>query len=78
MMQVPEANPLQGLFHITVIRKIGIWGILINFKGLYSGRFITDRRVSTHTGKNNRNQFRYTLTGRIRRGESGSGTLKLR
>ncbi len=51
MMQVPDANPLQGLFHITVIRKIGIWGILTNFKGLYSGDFIHDRRVSTHTGK---------------------------
>ena len=51
MMQVPEANPLQGLFHVTVIRKIGIWGILSNFKGLYSGQFIHDRRVSSHTGK---------------------------
>ena len=51
MMQVPEANPLQGLFHVTVIRKIGIWGILTNFKGLYSGQFIHDRRVSSHTGK---------------------------
>jgi len=51
MMQVPEANPLQGLFHVTVIRKIGIWGILTNFKGLYSGKFIRDRRVSTHSGK---------------------------
>ncbi len=51
MMQVPEANPLQGLFHITVIRKIGIWGILTNFKGLYSGDFIRDFRVSTHVGQ---------------------------
>ena len=51
MMQVPEANPLKGLFHLTIIRKIGIWGILTNFKGLYSGEFIRDRRVSTHTGK---------------------------
>jgi diacylglycerol kinase family enzyme len=51
MMQVPEANPVKGLFHITIIRKIGIWGILKNFKGLYSGEFIRDRRVSTHTGK---------------------------
>ena len=51
MMQVPEANPLQGLFHVTVIRKIGIWGILTNFKGLYSGTFIQDHRVSTHAGK---------------------------
>ena len=52
MMQVPEANPLQGLFHVTVIRKIGIWGILTNFKGLYSGDFVRDRRVSTHAGQN--------------------------
>jgi len=51
MMQVPEANPLHGLFHLTVIRKIGIWGILTNFRGLYSGKFIQDRRVSTHAGK---------------------------
>lgn len=51
MMQVPEANPLHGLFHVTLIRKIGIWGILSNFKGLYSGSFIHDRRVSTHAGK---------------------------
>ncbi len=51
MMQVPEANPLQGLFHLTVIRKIGIWGILTNFKGLYSGAFVKDKRVSTHAGK---------------------------
>lgn len=52
MMQVPEANPLKGLFHVTLIRQIGIWGILTNFKGLYSGDFVRDRRVSTHTGKN--------------------------
>jgi YegS/Rv2252/BmrU family lipid kinase len=51
MMQVPEANPLEGHFHLTVIRNIGIWGILTNFKGLYSGEFIHDRRVSTHSGK---------------------------
>jgi YegS/Rv2252/BmrU family lipid kinase len=51
MMQVPEANPLKGLFHVTLIRKIGIWGILTNFKGLYSGQFVHDRRVSTHVGK---------------------------
>jgi len=51
MMQVPEANPLRGLFHITVIRRIGIWGILKNFRGLYSGGFVKDKRVSTHAGK---------------------------
>ncbi len=51
MMQVPEANPVQGIFHITLISKIGLWGILMNFRGLYNGKFIHDRRVSTFTGK---------------------------
>jgi YegS/Rv2252/BmrU family lipid kinase len=51
MMQVPDANPLQGTFHITLISKIGLLGILKNFKGLYSGKFIHDHRVSTYTGK---------------------------
>jgi YegS/Rv2252/BmrU family lipid kinase len=51
MMQVPDANPLEGLFHITVIRKMNIWGIFRNFKGLYNGRFVRDKRVSVHTSK---------------------------
>jgi YegS/Rv2252/BmrU family lipid kinase len=51
MMQVPEANPIRGIFHITLISKIGILGILKNLSGLYNGKFIRDRRVSTFTGK---------------------------
>lgn len=51
MMQVPDANPVKGIFHITLINNIGLPGILRNFKGLYSGKFIKDRRVSTYTGK---------------------------
>lgn len=51
MMQVPEANPTEGKFHITVISKIGIWGILKNLAGLYNGTFIRDRRVTTYAGK---------------------------
>ncbi len=50
MMQVPEANPMNGKFHITIIRKIGIWGILANIRGLYSGKFVRDHRVSSHAG----------------------------
>jgi YegS/Rv2252/BmrU family lipid kinase len=50
-MQVPDANPLEGRFHITIIRKIGVWGILKNFIGLYDGSFVKDHRVSTHAGK---------------------------
>lgn len=51
MMQVPEANPFKGIFHITLISKIGIAGILKNFRGLYDGTFVRDYRVSTYAGK---------------------------
>lgn len=51
MMQVPDANPLKGCFHVTIIRKMSIGGILKNFRGLYSGSFVRDKRVSTHVGK---------------------------
>jgi len=51
MMQVPDANPVNGYFHITIIRNLGIWGILQNFLKLYNGTFVRDYRVSTHTGK---------------------------
>jgi len=77
MMQVPEANPLQGLFHITVIRKIGIWGILTNFKGLYSGKFISDRRVSTHAGKTIEISSSSPLPGESDGENLGSGAFKI-
>lgn len=48
MMQAPAAIPDNGLFQVTIIRKIGIFGILRNLAGLYSGEFVKDRRVSTH------------------------------
>lgn len=51
MMQVPDANPVNGLFHVTIIRKISIWGIIRNFLKLYNGSFLHDYRVSTHIGK---------------------------
>jgi len=51
MMQVPDANPVNGFFHITIIRNLSIWGILSNFLKLYNGSFVRDYRVSTHTGK---------------------------
>lgn len=49
MMQAPGAIPDNGSFQVTIIRKIGIWGILRNLSGLYSGKFVKDHRVSTHT-----------------------------
>lgn len=47
MMQAPGAIPTNGLFEVTIIRKIGIWGILRNLSRLYSGSYINDYRVST-------------------------------
>lgn len=51
MMQAPNAVPTNGLFQVTVIRKIGIFGILRNLAGLYSGEFIKDYRVLTFQSK---------------------------
>ena len=50
MMQAPGAVPDNGLFQVTIIRKIGLFAILRNLMGLYSGEFIKDRRVSTFSG----------------------------
>lgn len=77
MMQVPEANPVQGLFHITVIRKIGIWGILRNFKGLYSGNFVKDKRVSTHAGKIIEITSSIPMPGESDGETLGNGTFKI-
>ncbi|MDO8928469.1 MAG: diacylglycerol kinase family lipid kinase [Bacteroidota bacterium] len=48
MMQAPGAVPNNGHFQVTIIRKIGLFGIIRNLTGLYSGKFIKDPRVSTH------------------------------
>lgn len=52
MMQAPGAIPDNGLFQVTIIRKIGLFGILRNLAGLYSGKFVNDFRVSTFQAKN--------------------------
>lgn len=52
MMQAPGAVPDNGLFQVTIIRKIGLFGILRNLAGLYSGKFVNDYRVSTFQAKN--------------------------
>ncbi len=52
MMQAPGAIPDNGLFQVTIIRKIGLFGILRNLAGLYSGEFVKDHRVSTHQARN--------------------------
>jgi YegS/Rv2252/BmrU family lipid kinase len=47
MMQVPGAIPDDGLFDITLIRKIGKLEVLRNIKNLYDGSFIKNPKVST-------------------------------
>jgi len=47
MMQAPGAVPNNGFFQVTIIRKIGLLGILRNLAGLYSGKYLNDYRVST-------------------------------
>lgn len=63
MMQVPDANPVNGYFHITIIRNMSIWGILVNFLKLYNGSFVHDFRVSTHIGKQVQLTAEKPLTG---------------
>ncbi|MDX9883921.1 MAG: diacylglycerol kinase family lipid kinase [Prolixibacteraceae bacterium] len=63
MMQAPGAVPDNGEFQVTLIRKIGIWGILRNIIGLYDGTFIKDRRVSTHSAKYVKISSAFTIAG---------------
>lgn len=49
MMQAPDAIPNNGSFQLTVIRKIGIWTLIKNLKGLFDGTFVHDKHVSTYT-----------------------------
>ncbi|MEN8116631.1 MAG: diacylglycerol kinase family protein [Bacteroidota bacterium] len=45
MMQAPGAVPNNGIFEVTLIKKIGVWGILTNLVGLYNGSYVKDSRV---------------------------------
>jgi YegS/Rv2252/BmrU family lipid kinase len=45
MMQAPDAVPTNGVFDVTIIKDIGLWGILSNIAGLYSGKYVRDYRV---------------------------------
>lgn len=51
MMQTPFAVPNNGSFQLTVIKKIGLAGIIRNLARLYTGEFVKDRRVSTYKCK---------------------------
>ena len=51
MKQAPFAIPDDGQFVVTWIKEIGLWGILANLPGLYSGKYINDRRVFSRKTK---------------------------
>ncbi len=51
MMQAPDAVPNDGTFEITIIKKIGVWGILKNLIGLYNGSFVKDNHVDCYQAK---------------------------
>jgi YegS/Rv2252/BmrU family lipid kinase len=63
MMQAPGAIPDNGLFQVTIIRKIGLFGILRNLAGLYSGKYVNDYRVSTFQGRNVSIRSTYNIAG---------------
>jgi YegS/Rv2252/BmrU family lipid kinase len=51
LMQVPEAIADDGLFDITVIRRMGILRILYSFRALFNGKILELPRVSNFRGR---------------------------
>ncbi len=65
MMQAPNANPNNGIFEVTLIKKISLWGILSNLVGLYTGNYIKDRRVDCYRAKEIKISSQNELAGEI-------------
>lgn len=51
MMQLPFADPNNGLFDITLIRKASKLKVITNIKNLFDGSFVNMPEVQTFTGK---------------------------
>lgn len=51
MIQVPEAVADDGLFDVTVIRRIGTFGVLRRFNALYNGKIYKIKRISLDRGR---------------------------
>jgi YegS/Rv2252/BmrU family lipid kinase len=51
MMQVPGAIADDGLFDLTVIKKISKPDVIMSIRKLYNGRIVRHRKVETYTGK---------------------------
>lgn len=51
MIQVPHAVADDGLYSITLIKKMGKLNVLANVKRLYNGSIVNHSRVETYTGQ---------------------------
>ena len=51
MLQTPNAIPDDGLFDLTVIRKISRLGVAMNFKSLYNGKIYDLSKISLNRGR---------------------------
>ena len=51
MIQVPHAVADDGLYSITLIRKMGKLNVLANVKRLYNGTIVQHSRVETYLGQ---------------------------
>jgi YegS/Rv2252/BmrU family lipid kinase len=51
MRQTPEALPDDGLFDITIIKKMGKAEIIMNLKKLYDGTILTHPKIDGYKGK---------------------------
>lgn len=51
MKQLPQAIPDDGLFDITLVKKIGKFTVLKEVKNLYDGSFVNHKKVRTFRGK---------------------------
>ena len=52
MMQLPDAKPDDGLFDLTLIKKIGRIEVMRSIKRLYDGTIKTHPKVETYQGRN--------------------------
>ena len=68
MLQTPNAIPDDGLFDITVIKKIGKGDIILSLKKLYDGSILKHRKIEGYKAReirlNPTRQYMWKLTGR--------------
>lgn len=78
MMQTPFAVPNSGKFQVTLVKKIGFFGILLNLRGLYSGEYVKDRRVSVFHGRKVTINGANTIQGEVDGENLGNSNFHIR